>query len=91
MCNVCAALEAMRETLQYNLKGKKYFILAIGDIAEGPGKFQIRKDGSLWKDKWILSDNLAFAMAGIGADIKESVRSKSMIDTFYYLLNKTSK
>jgi len=71
MCNVCAALYSMREGLEYDdKKGNLYYILGVGEDAEGkPAKFQIRKDGDLWQDKWIKTDDLANVMADLGADI----------------------
>ena len=41
MCNVCAALYAMREGLKYEDGKDVYYILAVGEDPEGPGKFQI--------------------------------------------------
>ena len=71
MCNVCAALIAMRETLEYETKdGELYYILGVGEEAEGkPARFQIRREGVLWQDKWITTNDLASSMASLGADV----------------------
>jgi hypothetical protein len=88
MCNVCAALYAMREGLEYECDGKTYHILAVGKTAEGPGKFQIRTENGIWRDKWIRTKDIAFMMADIGADIKLSVRTDIMKKRFIKYLEK---
>jgi len=76
MCCNCTALKAMRETEDYETKdGKLYFILGVGEGESlKPAKFQIRRDGYLWKDKWIETDDLAGSMADLGADVNTSSR-----------------
>ncbi len=76
MCNECSALRAMRETLSYQDKeGNRWNILAVGKNENGKGKFQIQRDGSLWQDKWIESNDIAGTMADLGADIHAESRS----------------
>ncbi|MFH1460239.1 MAG: hypothetical protein ABIG64_07725 [Candidatus Omnitrophota bacterium] len=82
MCNVCAGLTALRETLDYNRGSENFFILALGENAEGKAKVQIRKDGFFFKDKWIYVENLAFFMGEIGSDIKEKSRTDTMNKKF---------
>ena len=82
MCNVCAGLTALRETLEYKRGKENFFILAIGEDAESKAKVQIRKDANFFKDKWIDVENLAFFMGEIGSDIKERFRTDAMNKKF---------
>jgi len=79
----------MREGLDYEDKnGEKWFILGIGEDAESaPAKFQIRRDGFLWKDKWIETDSLADEMFKLGADINEEDRDDAQWAYFDKCIN----
>ncbi len=89
MCNLCAALAAMRETLEYeDTEGKKWHILAVGEGAEGKGKFQIQRSGFLWQDKWIETDSLSESMAKLGADVHAKNHAEENQQYFQECINK---
>jgi len=79
MCSNCAAAYAMQESLDFKLNGKKYFVLAIplsDKEREGPAKWQIRKDGWSWRDKWKKSDHMGWTMGGMGLDVHDWAKGK---------------
>ena len=77
MCNVCGALVALRGSLNHKVKnGTVYQMIAIGEDAEKPAKFQIKKEDDFWGEKWIETDNLANVVGDLGFEIHEKARTK---------------
>jgi len=73
MCDVCEADRVLgegREGYRYTRKGIKGAVIvrATGE-AEGPARYQVRREGDPWPTSWRRADKFANVMANFGFDV----------------------
>lgn len=80
MCNVCEANAAIEKTkekpsvgYQIHWKDKNnnmfYCYIAAEGVAEGPGKYKLRRSNEEFKDKWKHVECLSTAVGNLGFDL----------------------